>query len=68
MSKIVENMTLTLAPEKLARLKEAKELFESDTGNKVEMADFIDKLVKAYMSYRDKRGTSESILLQKLTQ
>jgi hypothetical protein len=55
-------------PEKLARLKEAKELFESDTGNKVEMVDFIDMLVKAYMSYRDKRGTSESILLQKLTQ
>ena len=60
-------MTLALTPEKLARLREAKELFESDTG-KVEMADFIDMLVKAYMSYRDKRGTSESSLLQKLTQ
>jgi len=63
-----EKITVTLTSEKVARLKKAKELFESDIGNRVEMGDFIDMLVKAYMSYRDKRGASESSLLQKLTE
>ena len=62
-----EKMTITLSPEKLMRLKQAKELFESDTRNKIEMVDFIDMLVKTYMTYRDKRGAPESNLLKKLT-
>ncbi len=67
MSRTVQKITLAFPQEKLARLKEAKRLFESDTGDRVEMADFIDILVKTYVSYRDKRGASESSLLRKLT-
>ena len=62
-----EKIDVVLVSERLMRLKKAKELFESDTGNKVEMDDFLDMLVKTYMSYRDSRGSSESNLLQKLT-
>ncbi len=63
-----EALIVTFASEKLARLNEAKELFESDTRNKIEMDDFVDILVKTYVAYRDKRGASESDLLKKLTQ
>ena len=63
-----ETLTVTFASTKLARLKEAKELFESDTKNKIEMDDFIDMLVKTYVAYRNQRGASESDLLKKLTQ
>jgi hypothetical protein len=65
--KAEEKISVTFVSEKLARLKKAKELYESDTGKKIEMDDFLDMLVKTYMSYRDKRGSSESSLLQKLT-
>lgn len=61
-------MEVTFASEKLARLKKAKQLFESDTGKKIEMDDFVDMLVKTYIAYRDQRGASESDLLKKLTQ
>jgi hypothetical protein len=63
-----EVLTVTFASMKLVRLKEAKELFEKDTGNKIEMDDFVDMLVKTYIAYRDQRGASESDLLKKLTQ
>jgi hypothetical protein len=66
-AKTEEKIAVSFVSEKLARLKKAKELFESDIGKNVEMDDFLDMLVKTYMSYRDKRGSSESSLLQKLT-
>lgn len=66
-AKIEEKIAVTFVSEKLARLKKAKELYESDIGKKIEIDDFLDMLVKTYMSYRDKRGSSESSLLQKLT-
>jgi hypothetical protein len=62
-----ETMIVTLVSEKLERFRKAKELFESDVGKKIEVDDFLDMLVKAFMSYRDKRGVFESSLLQKLT-
>ncbi len=61
-------LTVTFESMKLARLREAKEFFEKDTGNKIEMDDFVDMLVKTYIAYRDQRGASESNLLKKLTQ
>ena len=63
-----ESSTVTFRSDKLARLREAKELFESDTKNKIGMEDFIDMLVKTFMAYRESRGASESDLLRKLTQ
>jgi len=63
-----DTMTVTLASEKLERFRKAKALFESDVGKKIAVDDFLDMLVKAFMSSRDKRGASESSLLQKLTE
>ena len=54
--------------ERLARLKNAKSLFESDTGNTISIDEFLDMLIKTYMLYREKRGATESSLLRKLTQ
>ena len=67
-STIDDTMTVVLASEKLERFRKAKALFESDVGKKIEVDDFLDMLVKAFMSYRDRRGASESSLLQKLTE
>ncbi len=61
-------MSVTISSERLARLEEAKKLFESDTGRKTSIEDFIDMLVKTYVAYRDKRGASESSLIKKLTE
>jgi len=61
-------VTVVLASEKLERFRTAKALFESDIGEKIAVDDFLDMLVKAFMSYRDRRGASESSLLQKLTE
>lgn len=63
-----EKITVTFVSEKLERLKKAKELFESDIKKDIEMDDFLDMLVKAYLSYRKVRGASESSLLQKLAE
>ena len=63
---ISEKITVTFESEKLKRLKKAKRLFESDIKKDIEMDDFLDMLVKAYLSYRKIRGASESSLLQKL--
>ena len=60
-------LAVTLTSAKLARLQEARALFESDTKNKIEMDDFIDMLVKTFLAYRNQRGASESDLLTKLT-
>jgi hypothetical protein len=63
-----ETVTLTFETERLARLKKAKDLFSSDTGNSISVDDFIDMLIKTYILYREKRGPTESSLLSKLTQ
>jgi hypothetical protein len=63
-----EKVTVTFISEKLERLRKAKELFESDIKKDIEMDDFLDMLVKAYLSYRKVRGASESSLLQKLAE
>lgn len=63
-----EKITVTFASEKLERLKKARELFENDIKKDIEMDDFLDMLVKAYLSYRNVRGASESSLLQKLAE
>lgn len=63
---VIEKITVTFVSEKLERLKKAKGLFESDIKKNIEMDDFLDMLVKTYLSYRNVRGASESSLLQKL--
>jgi len=55
-----ETVTLTFETERLARLKKAKDLFSSDTGNSISVDDFIDMLIKTYILYREKRGPTES--------
>ena len=62
-----EELTVKFVSDKLSRLKEAKELFEYDIGKKIDLDDFIDMLVKTFMIYREKRGSSESDLLQKFS-
>ncbi len=64
---IVEKFELKTDLKKFAKLENAKNLFEKDTGKKIELADFIDVLVDAFMSYRNVRGPSESNLLENLT-
>jgi hypothetical protein len=63
-----KRITITFAPEKLERLRNAKKLFEGDLKKNIEMDDFLDMLVKAYLSYRDTRGATESSLLNKLAE
>jgi hypothetical protein len=63
-----EKLEVTFEAERLARLKKARDLFESDTGNRISIHDFIDMLVKTYVLYREKRGATESSLLKNLTQ
>lgn len=63
-----EKVVVTFEAERLTRLKTARDLFQSDTGNNISIDDFIDMLVKTYTLYRDKRGATESSLLKKLTQ
>ena len=65
---VIEKITVTFVSEKLERLKKAKVLFESDIKKDIGMDDFLDMLVKTYLSYRNVRGTSESSLLQKLAE
>ena len=65
---VKEKVTITLAAEKLERLKKAKELFENDVKKSIELDDFIDMLVKTFLSYRNARGSTESSLLEKLTE
>ena len=63
-----KKIVLTFEAERLTRLRNARNLFESDTGNSISIDEFIDMLVKTYMLYREKRGATESSLLRKLTQ
>ena len=63
-----EKIVITFEDERLTRLKDARRLFESDTGNNISIDEFIDMLIKTYMLYREKRGATESSLLRKLTQ
>ena len=63
-----EKMTVTFVSEKLERLKKAKELFENDVKKNIKIDEFLDMLVKTYLSYRKVRGVSESSLLQKMTE
>jgi len=62
-----ETVSITFQGEKLFRLREAKELFEADTGKSISIDDFVDMLIKTFMLYRGKRGAAESSLLKKLT-
>lgn len=59
-------ITIAFENKKLAKLNEAKQLFETDTKNPVELSEFIDMLVEAFLAYRKLRGSSESSMLQKL--
>jgi len=68
LSKNDREIKVTFASEKLERLKKAKELFENDVKKNIEIDEFLDMLVKTYLSYRKVRGVSESSLLQKLTE
>ena len=68
MSKNDREIKVTFASEKLERLEKAKELFENDVKKNIEIDEFLDMLVKTYLSYRKVRGVSESSLLQKLTE
>lgn len=68
MSKNDREITVTFASEKLERLEKAKELFENDVKKNIEIDEFLDMLVKTFLSYRKVRGVSESSLLQKLTE
>lgn len=61
-----EKIVITLTAEKLDKLRKAKEHFENDTKRSINMADFLDMLVEAYLTYRDSRGAAESNLLQNL--
>jgi len=63
-----EKIVVTFETARLTRLKNARSLFESDTGNNISIDEFIDMLIKTYMLYREKRGATESSLLKKLTQ
>ena len=63
-----EKLVVTFEAERLRRLKNARDSFQSDTGNSISIDDFIDMLVKTYVLYREKRGATESSLLRKLTQ
>jgi len=63
-----EKIVITFEDERLTRLKDARRLFESDTGNSISIDEFIDMLIKTYMLYREKRGATVSSLLRKLTQ
>ncbi len=65
---IKEKIAVTFEKEKLERLKRARELFENDVKKNIEMDDFLDMLVKTFLSYRNARGGSESRLLEKLTE
>lgn len=65
---VEERITVTFTAEKLERLKTAKGLFENDVKTQIEVDNFIDMLVKTYLSYRAARGASESSLLEKLTE
>ena len=47
-------------------IKEALKLF--DVKKNIEIDEFLDMLVKTYLSYRKVRGVSESSLLQKLVE
>jgi len=68
LSKSDREIKVTFASEKLERLEKAKELFENDVKKNIEIDEFLDMLVKTYLSYRKVRGVSESSLLQKLTE
>jgi hypothetical protein len=68
LSKNDRGIKVTFVSEKLERLEKAKELFENDVKKNIEIDEFIDMLVKTYLSYRKVRGVSESSLLQKLTE
>lgn len=68
MSKNDREIKITFVSEKLERLEKAKELFENDVKKNIEVDEFLDMLVKTYLSYRKVRGVSESSLLQKLTE
>ena len=60
--------TVTFEAERLDRLRKALDLYKSDTGKDVSLEDFLDMLIKTFILYREKRGPTESSLLNKLTQ
>jgi hypothetical protein len=59
-------VTIAFENERLSKLNEAKQQFETDTKNPVELSEFVDMLVEAFLAYRKLRGASESSMLQKL--
>ncbi len=61
---MIEKYELKTDHKKFVKLENAKNLFEKDTGKKIELADFIDMLVDTFISYRNARGPSESSLLE----
>ena len=65
---VEEKIEVTFVLEKLERLKKAKKFYEKDVKKNIEVDEFIDMLVKTYLTYRNVRGASESNLLEKLTE
>ncbi|NLE04178.1 MAG: hypothetical protein GX638_05170 [Crenarchaeota archaeon] len=63
-----EPIKIAFGKEKLEKLYYAKSLFEKDTQKSVDIDEFIDVLVEAFLTYRKVRGTSESEMLKKMTQ
>jgi hypothetical protein len=59
-------ITIAFKNERLIKLNEAKQQLETDTKKPVELSEFIDMLVEAFLAYRKLRGASESSMLQKL--
>ncbi len=61
-----ETFKIDLEKDAFERLVRARGLYESDTNTKISFSDLVDRLVFAYLLFREKRGQSESIFLEKL--
>ncbi len=60
--------SITLEKRVYQRLCKAKTLYESDIKRKIAPSELIDRLVLAYLVYRKKRGSNESLLLERLAE
>lgn len=61
-----ECKSISLSQEVCDEFIEAKRCYEVDTGKEISFNDFLNVLVTAYNVYREKRGASESLLLNKM--
>ena len=65
---IEKGHSIKLVEREFRRLNMAKRIYERDTQKKLSFGEFIDRLVLAYVFFREKRGYSESTYLEKLFQ